>query len=136
LQNHDLNNGFAVFRKAFVLETVPKRARLSITADQAYRLFINGTYVCSGPARGFQAHWPFDQLDVAAHLGGIRQTAPGWKTIDFDPTVIGDSLECTVPTPLGPIRSSWKRTGENYDVKLQLPKGTTATRAGKSHADL
>ena len=53
------------------------------------------------------------------------------KSIDFDPTFIGESLECTVPTPLGPIRSSWKRTGENYDVKLQLPKGTTATRAGK-----
>ena len=57
LQNHDLNNGFAVFRKAFVLVTAPKRARLSITADQAYRLYINGTHVCSGPARGFQAHW-------------------------------------------------------------------------------
>ena len=57
------------------------------------------------------------------------------KSIDFDPTFIGESLECTVPTPLGPIRSSWKRTGENYNVKLQLPKGTTATpkRPAKPH---
>ena len=37
LQNHDLNNGYAVFSKSFTLATGPKTARLSITADQAYQ---------------------------------------------------------------------------------------------------
>jgi len=32
LQNHDLNNGYAMFRKCFTLATVPKTARLSIAA--------------------------------------------------------------------------------------------------------
>jgi hypothetical protein len=60
-------------------------------------------------------------------LGGIRQTAPGWKAMAFDPTFIGDSLQCTVPTPLGLIHTSWKRDGEKVDVRLDIPKGMEGT---------
>ena len=64
----DLHNGYALFRKAFELPSVPKKAPLFITADQLYQLYINGRFVCRGPARGFQAEWPFDEVDVAEYL--------------------------------------------------------------------
>ena len=64
----DLHNGFAQFRKSFELPRVPKKAPLFITADQHYHLYINGRFVCRGPARGFQSHWPYDEIDVAAYL--------------------------------------------------------------------
>ncbi len=69
-------------------------------------------------------------------LGGIRQTTPGWKSISFDPTFLGDLLECTVPTPLGPIQSSWKRHEEKYDVELRQPEGITATRTTRFQSNL
>ena len=52
----------------FELAAVPKKAPLFITADQSYHLYLNGRYVCRGPARGFQRSWPFDEVDVAAYL--------------------------------------------------------------------
>lgn len=64
----DLHNSFAQFRKTFQLASVPKRAPLFITADQQYQLYINGRFVARGPARGFQSHWPYDEIDVAEYL--------------------------------------------------------------------
>jgi hypothetical protein len=74
-------------------------------------------------SHAWSAHPLFHLMQI---LGGIRQTAPGWKRVTHDPCFVGDSLECTVPTPLGPIRSSWKRAGNEYEVHLKLPKGITA----------
>lgn len=64
----DLHNCFAQFRKTIELPVVPKKAPLSITVDQQYHLYVNGRLVCRGPARGFQAHWPYDEVDVAPYL--------------------------------------------------------------------
>ena len=67
-----LYNHYAHFRRDFELSAVPARAPLFITADKAYKLYVNGRYVCRGPARGYQSHWPFDEADVAAHLRAGR----------------------------------------------------------------
>lgn len=64
----EIVNTYCVGRKTFDLDAVPKKAPLFITADQSYRLFINGKFVCSGPARGYQHSWPFDEIDVAKYL--------------------------------------------------------------------
>jgi alpha-L-rhamnosidase len=64
----DLHNGYALSRKSFTLDRTPKRAPAFITADQSYRLWVNGTPVCRGPARGFQSHWPCDEIDLAPYL--------------------------------------------------------------------
>lgn len=63
-----LQNCHAQFRCDFSLETIPETAPFYITADQSYRLYINGRYVCRGPARGFQDHWPYDEVEIAAFL--------------------------------------------------------------------
>jgi hypothetical protein len=73
-----LVNSFAQFRKDFTLAKVPRTAPLFITADQHYRLWINGRYVARGPARGYQETWPFDELDVAAYL----QPGANWLAVE------------------------------------------------------
>jgi alpha-L-rhamnosidase len=63
-----LQNCHAQFRHDFDLPSVPAAAPLFITADKAYKLHVNGEFVCRGPARGYQRSWPFDEVDVAAFL--------------------------------------------------------------------
>jgi hypothetical protein len=87
--NGDLVNGYALFRKKFELKSVPKKATLFITADQSYRLFINGTFIGRGPARGFQRNWPYDEIDVSSHLKKgknlitVRAYNPGFSNFQY-----------------------------------------------------
>lgn len=84
-----LNNCYAQFRHDFELKTVPDPAPLFLTADQSYRLYVNGRYVCRGPARGYQEHWPFDEVDVRGflHLGhnwiSVEAYNPGIGTFQY-----------------------------------------------------
>jgi len=72
-----LYNHYAQFRRDFDLSKVPDKAHIYITADAAYRLYINGQYVCRGPARGYQSHWPFDEIDAASYL----RTGHNWISV-------------------------------------------------------
>ncbi len=56
------------FRKHLKLETAPDRFVVHVSADNRYRLFVNGVPVHIGPARGDLQHWRFDSLDVAPFL--------------------------------------------------------------------
>ncbi len=67
-QGYDLVNYFMQARRTFHLAAVPRRCLVKVTADSRYKLFVNGKYVCRGPARGFQVRWPYDEVDVAAYL--------------------------------------------------------------------
>ena len=85
----DLHNAYVLFRHEFELARVPKKAPLFITADQSYQLYINGAFVGRGPARGFQSHWPFDEIDVARWLTAgrnvfaIRAHNPGRSNFQY-----------------------------------------------------
>ncbi len=64
-----LNNCYAHFRYDFEMESVPgKEALFHITADQWYRLYVNGKYAGAGPERGLQADWHFDSYDLKGYL--------------------------------------------------------------------
>ena len=65
---HHLHNGFARFRRVVALAGVPKKAVAYLSADQCYRLRVNGRTVCRGPARGYQISWPYDEVDLAPFL--------------------------------------------------------------------
>jgi alpha-L-rhamnosidase len=65
---HHLHNGFARFRKVVTLDAVPRKALAFVSADQCYRLRVNGCTVCRGPARGYQLSWPHDEVDLAPFL--------------------------------------------------------------------
>ena len=63
-----MHNTYAQFRRDFRLARVPPKAPFYVTADQCYRMYVNGRYVGRGPARGFQFSWPFDEYDLAPYL--------------------------------------------------------------------
>ena len=63
-----LQNCYAGFRHDFSLERLPSAAPLSLTADQSYRLYVNGRYVCRGPVRGYQESWHYDTVDILPFL--------------------------------------------------------------------
>ena len=56
------------FRKAFDLAARPAHFVVHVSADNRYRLFVNGTSVCLGPARGDLLHWRFETVDLAPWL--------------------------------------------------------------------
>ncbi len=62
-------NAFMLARKSFQLKTVPAcPVEIRITADSRYKLYVNGEYVCYGPARGYPESYPFDTVDIGKHL--------------------------------------------------------------------
>lgn len=62
-----LRNRHILFRKAFELDEV-KTATLRITADDYYKLYVNGTFVGMGPASGTTACTYYNEFDVTGFL--------------------------------------------------------------------
>ena len=85
----DLHNCYVLFRRELTLDRVPRRAPLFITADQSYHLYVNGAFVGRGPARGFQSHWPYDEIDLARWLVpgrnvlAVRAYHPGFSNFQY-----------------------------------------------------
>ena len=67
-------DSFTVFhaRRTFVLATVPTRFVVHVSADNRYRLYVNGVQVSSGPQRSDVTHWRYETLDLAPHLRAGR----------------------------------------------------------------
>ena len=63
-----LLNCYAGFRYDFNQENLPLSAPFLITADQSYKLHVNGHYVCRGPMRGQQEEWYYDIIDILPYL--------------------------------------------------------------------
>jgi hypothetical protein len=70
-------DSFTVFhaRRAFELATKPARFVVHVSADNRYRLYVNGedvaflyARVSSGPQRSDVAHWRYETLDLAPFL--------------------------------------------------------------------
>jgi alpha-L-rhamnosidase len=60
-------NETVVFRKALSLPAF-SAARIAITADSSYRLFLNGRWVGDGPCRSWPKHFQYDEFDVSSFL--------------------------------------------------------------------
>ena len=75
------------FRKSFELENKPESFVINISADNRYRLFVNGTPVCYGPARGDLNHWYFETVDIAPLLntGNNTLAAIVWNAGPYTP---------------------------------------------------
>jgi hypothetical protein len=55
-------------RNTIEFEKVPESFKVKISADNKYRLFINGEYICQGPGRSDLEHWYFQTIDLAKYL--------------------------------------------------------------------
>jgi alpha-L-rhamnosidase len=60
--------GIYHFRKKISLDKQPSKFVVHVSADNRYRLFVNGKAVCSGPARGDLYNWYFETIDLAPYL--------------------------------------------------------------------
>ena len=82
-----LDYGVFHFRKSFELKTVPVEFIIHISADNRYRLFVNGKAVSFGPARGDMAHWYYESIDIAPFLksGNNLLAAEVWNFGDLKP---------------------------------------------------
>jgi alpha-L-rhamnosidase len=56
------------FRRSFTLDARPTEARLQISADTRYLLYINAIRIGYGPARNYHAHYEYDTYDLAPLL--------------------------------------------------------------------
>jgi len=56
------------FRKTFQLDNVPAHFVVHVSADNRYKLYVNGTMVSLGPARADIFHWNFETVDIGQYL--------------------------------------------------------------------
>ncbi|NOU91253.1 Bacterial alpha-L-rhamnosidase [Paenibacillus sp. LMG 31460] len=66
--DEELKNFHMLVRKEFVLTDAYKEALLDITADDYYKLYINGRFVGQGPAQGNYYYYYYNRYDVASFL--------------------------------------------------------------------
>ncbi|HYF69553.1 MAG TPA: family 78 glycoside hydrolase catalytic domain [Ohtaekwangia sp.] len=82
-----LGYGVYLFRKVITLSTRPDEFVVHVSADNRYKLFVNGDWVAHGPARGDLYHWNFETIDLAPQLkaGENIITAVVWNFGDQRP---------------------------------------------------
>lgn len=56
------------FRKKINLTSISKSFLVNVSGDIRYRLFVNGTEVCNGPASSDLANWNFETVDISESL--------------------------------------------------------------------
>ncbi|MGA2740429.1 MAG: alpha-L-rhamnosidase C-terminal domain-containing protein [Bryobacteraceae bacterium] len=56
------------FRRTFDLAAAPSSFLIHATADNRYKLYVNGELVSLGPARGDVHHWRYESVDISRHL--------------------------------------------------------------------
>jgi len=57
-----------IFRKTFELSQKPESFIISVSADNRYRLYVNGQFVCLGPQLSDPRNWRFETIDIAKYL--------------------------------------------------------------------
>ncbi|WP_409346282.1 family 78 glycoside hydrolase catalytic domain [Paenibacillus sp. MBLB4367] len=64
----ELKNRHTLARKTFQLNETVNHAVLDISADDYYKLYINGQFVGQGPAQGPIGHYPYNRYEVSGFL--------------------------------------------------------------------
>jgi len=75
------------FRKDLELEAVPERFFVHVSADNRYRLYVNGVSIVAGPQRSDLMHWRFEEVDIAPwlHAGNNVIAAVVWNWGEHKP---------------------------------------------------
>ena len=62
------------FRKTISVAQKPAEFMVHVSADNRYRLFVNGQAVAMGPARSDTQHWNYETLDLAPFMQAGNNT--------------------------------------------------------------
>lgn len=127
-------NAIAEFRHSFNIKEVPKNARVLISADSRYVLYLNGKRIGHGPPRNFPNHYEFDFHDVREFLrrgkNTLRVIVQHWGEGNFQSFVSRAGLILEVQagaTTLAATDSTWEgRLSPEYEavtprIACQLP---------------
>ncbi|CAH1002000.1 hypothetical protein LEM8419_02915 [Neolewinella maritima] len=68
-------HGVVLFRRDFEVTTLPDSFVVDVTADNHFRLYLNGAWVAFGPQLGDVEHWRLDRIDLTDYL------RPGQNTL-------------------------------------------------------
>ncbi len=71
-------------RKTVDFDKVPESFKVKISADNNYRLFINGEYICKGPGRSDLEHWYYQTVDLAPYFKPGKNVIAA-EVINFGP---------------------------------------------------
>ncbi|MDR0429932.1 MAG: alpha-L-rhamnosidase N-terminal domain-containing protein [Tannerellaceae bacterium] len=66
--------GIYHFRKSFDLQDIPGKFIIHVSADNRYKLYVNGTFVSLGPTRGDIYNWNFETVDISRWLKKGKNT--------------------------------------------------------------
>jgi len=60
--------GVFLFRNKFELNDIPEEFTIYVSADNRYRLYVNGKEIAMGPAKGSLQYWRYETIDIAEYL--------------------------------------------------------------------
>ena len=66
-ESNGAQNSHILFRKTFCSEG--GRATLYVSADDYYKLWLNGKFVCQGPAPGYHFHYYYNKVEIELARG-------------------------------------------------------------------
>lgn len=85
----DDGRGYGVyyFRKHIELAAKPANYMVHVSADNRYKLYVNGELVSLGPARGDPYHWNYETVDLAPYLTAGKNIVAAlvWNEADDRP---------------------------------------------------
>lgn len=64
----NLKNRHMLIRKTFTLETIEEEAYIHISADDYYKLYINGHYIGQGPAPAYVSAYYYNSYEISSYL--------------------------------------------------------------------
>ena len=72
------------FKRDIDLTQAPKTARVEVSADNRFILYVNGQRAAAGPATSDLAHWRYETVDIAPFLkaGTNEVTAVVWNFVE------------------------------------------------------
>ncbi|RYY37567.1 MAG: alpha-rhamnosidase [Sphingobacteriaceae bacterium] len=79
--------GVFYFRKNIELTTKPASFIVHVSADNRYKLYVNGTLVSLGPARGDTYFWNYETVDLSPYLSAGKNTVAAlvWNEAQYAP---------------------------------------------------
>jgi hypothetical protein len=108
--------GVFYFRKDIDLAAKPKTFAVHISADNRYKLYVNGILISLGPARGDTYYWNYETVDLAPYLSTGKNTVAAlvWNEAQYSPAAqisvrTGFILQGSSPTEdILNTNDSWK----------------------------
>jgi alpha-L-rhamnosidase len=79
--------GVYYFRKSINLDAKPASFTVKVSADNRYKLYVNGALISVGPARGDTYYWNYETVDLAPYLTAGKNTIAAivWNEAEYRP---------------------------------------------------